>query len=138
MIRHLAAASAPATFAVVIFLMVVGICALITGTLIWVFAKTVARNRADRNAPLLSRPARVVAKRTGVRGSNHSSSSSYYATFEFPDGVRAELSMRGDEYGLLAEGDTGTLASQGTLFRGFQRGPAIQDAPGPYPYPPQA
>ena len=32
-----------------------------------------------------------------------------------------ELSMTGNEYGLLAEGDTGKLSFQGTRYLGFER-----------------
>lgn len=45
----------------------------------------------------------------------------HYVTFEFDDGSRERFSVRGDQYGLLAEGDAGTLQSQGTRFKGFDR-----------------
>ena len=45
----------------------------------------------------------------------------YYVTFQVESGDRMELSVRGKEYGLLAEGDYGRLTFQGTRYLGFQR-----------------
>ena len=50
-----------------------------------------------------------------------SASTSYYATFEVESGDRIELPLSGSEYGMLAEGDRGTLSFQGTRFLGFER-----------------
>ena len=50
-----------------------------------------------------------------------STSTSYYVTFQVESGDRMELSVRGKEYGLLAEGDYGRLTFQGTRYLGFQR-----------------
>jgi hypothetical protein len=77
------------------------------------------RNRAS---PLLSREAQIVGKRQNVRGgSETSTTTSYYLTFEFTDGSRKEFGVTGEEYGLLAEGDRGMLQSQGTWYKGFNR-----------------
>ncbi len=99
-------------------------------------------DRLDRALAFLAafsrRPATVVTKRMGLTGSgNSAATSNYYATFEFPDRSREEFTLRGPDYGLLAEGDEGTLTTQGTRFHGFQRGAVIQDsaAPGPQPFP---
>ncbi|MFB9328531.1 DUF2500 domain-containing protein [Paenibacillus aurantiacus] len=72
---------------------------------------------------LVERPARVVSKRTEVWGGSGemSASTNYYVTFEFQDGARVELPMKGTEYGLLAEGDSGVLTHQGTRYKGFRR-----------------
>ena len=59
-----------------------------------------------------------------------STSTSYYATFQFDSGDRLELHVSGPDYGLLAEGDTGDLTFQGTRYLGFDRraaGPAPED-----------
>jgi hypothetical protein len=48
-------------------------------------------------------------------------STSYYATFEVESGDRMELSVDGRAYGLLAQGDIGSLTFQGTRYLGFQR-----------------
>ena len=58
---------------------------------------------------------------TGAHGFHSSSSTSYYVTFEVESGDRMELSVSGSEYGMLAEGDTGTLKFQGTRYLGFER-----------------
>lgn len=79
--------------------------------------------------------ARVVAKRTevshhqhpnngdmsGSHGYSTTSSTSYYVTFEVDSGDRIEFSMSGSEYGMLIEGDAGTLNFQGTRYLGFER-----------------
>lgn len=51
----------------------------------------------------------------------------YFATFEFPDGSREEFRLQGEAYGLLSEGDSGLLRTQGTWFQGFDRNSQIQD-----------
>ena len=45
----------------------------------------------------------------------------YYVTFEVDSGDRIEFSMSGSEYGMLIEGDAGTLNFQGTRYLGFER-----------------
>lgn len=42
-------------------------------------------------------------------------------TFEFENNERLELKVPGKEYGLMVEGDTGTLSFQGTRFISFIR-----------------
>ena len=42
-------------------------------------------------------------------------------TFQVDSGDRMELSVTGQEFGLIAEGDTGKLTFQGTRFLGFER-----------------
>ena len=82
---------------------------------------------ADNNSkPVLSEPARLVAKREETSGSVNTNSGGsvstwYYATFEVASSERLEFSIRGGEYGMLAEGDEGTLTYQGTRYKGFQR-----------------
>ena len=46
----------------------------------------------------------------------------YFVTFEMKSGERVEFGLDGRDYGLLAEGDEGTLDYQGTRYLGFQRG----------------
>lgn len=78
------------------------------------------RNRAS---PLLAREASIIAKRQHISGGglDSSASTTYYVTFEFASGTREEFNVRDRDYGLLAEGDRGTLHSQGTWYKGFQR-----------------
>jgi hypothetical protein len=84
---------------------------------------------ADNNSkPVLSERAKIVAKRLQTSGHVNSNSGGsvstwYYATFELPSGDRQEFTIGGKEYGMLAEGDEGTLTYQGTRYHGFERGP---------------
>jgi hypothetical protein len=81
-----------------------------------------AENRHNAAQPLVEREAFVVSRRQQVRG--HKATRTYYfVTFQFRDGSREELEMEGPQYGLLAEGDTGVLHTQGTWFKGFARAP---------------
>ena len=45
----------------------------------------------------------------------------YYATFQFSDGNREELVLPGEDFGLLAEGDEGTLTRLGGRYVHFER-----------------
>lgn len=84
------------------------------------------RNNAS---PILTVECTVVAKRTNVNHNHHpgndtvmsTTSTDYYATFQVESGDRMELSVSGQEYGLLAEGDRGKLTFQGTRYKGFVR-----------------
>ena len=77
----------------------------------------------NNHSPRLNVSARVVAKRTEVSHHQHpnTSSTSYDVTFEADSGDRIEFSMSGSEYGMLIEGDAGTLNFQGTRYLGFER-----------------
>lgn len=91
--------------------------------------RTWSKNNAS---PRLTVSAQVVTKRTSVSHHHHhnggegmdhmSSSTHYYATFQVESGDRMELSVSGPEYGMLAEGDRGSLTFQGTRYLSFQRG----------------
>ncbi len=79
----------------------------------------------NNRSPILTVPAKVVTKRTNIRGggSNNTggASTSYYVTFEEQNGERHELKMNGYDYGLLVEGDLGILTYQGTRYHSFNR-----------------
>lgn len=86
----------------------------------------------NNNSPILTVAAVVVAKRIAVsrhhhhHGNNtsmshHSSHTTYFATFEVESGDRMELKVPDKEYGLLADGDKGSLTFQGTRYKGFER-----------------
>lgn len=129
----------PKAFAIFFFLML-GIIACVFIAVLSAIVRQSSRNRAVQRAnaasPQLNRPARVVSKRAGVTGNENSTRTSYFATFEFPGGAREEFPLEGQQYGLLSEGDTGTLTSQGTWFQSFTRtgplgsGGTIQDRSG--------
>ena len=90
----------------------------------------------NNNSPVLTVDAKVVTKRMAVnkqlhQGHNHhgqgtimhhhSSSTTYFATFEVDSGDRMELKVPDKEYGMLADGDAGKLTFQGTRYKGFER-----------------
>lgn len=72
--------------------------------------------------PEVQRAGRVVAKRQNTSGMSGSVSTSYYVTFEFAGAEREEFNISGTKYGLIAEGDTGTVTSRGGRFISFERG----------------
>ena len=92
-------------------------------TFFFVIGKNIRENVKNNHSPRLTIDARVVTKRmqNGYYDGNHRHMSQYYATFEVESGDRMELSMTGEEYGLLAEGDIGKLSFQGTRYLGFVR-----------------
>lgn len=64
--------------------------------------------------------ARIISKRTHVSG-NEVTRTSYYITFELQDGQRLEVPVKGEVFGILAEGDRGSLVHKGTRFIDFKR-----------------
>jgi hypothetical protein len=100
---------------------------LVIGGIIFAVVKGIGTWAWNNEQPVQTVSARVVSKRTNTRGmgstmNNGSSvSTSYYVTFEQESGERLEFGLSGREYGLLAEGDAGTLTSQGTRYKGFAR-----------------
>lgn len=109
-------------FIIVIFVAVVGmfVVTAVRGAATW------SKNNAS---PRLTVSARVVTKRTSVTSRRHlddgighsTASTHYYATFQVESGDRMEFAVSGPEYGLLAEGDQGTLTFQGTRYLSFER-----------------
>jgi hypothetical protein len=96
---------------------------LIIGVFLFILVKGISTWMSNNAAEVRTDVCRVVAKRTRVSGGagDSSASTSYYITFEFEDGQRMELSVRGSEYGMIAEGDTGEVTYQGTRYHQFQR-----------------
>ncbi len=104
--------------------------AIIIIGIIYSFVTMANQGIKNSQSPVLSVDAKVVAKRTNTTthmdnmndGINTSSSSTwYYATFEVESGDRMEFSIKGNDYGMLAEGDKGKLTFQGTRYLGFER-----------------
>ncbi|MDW0117272.1 DUF2500 domain-containing protein [Sporosarcina thermotolerans] len=97
--------------------------ALVIGFFIVVIVKSIGQWSKNNNSPRLTVPAHVVTKRAHTSGGSGDSSAStwYYATFQVESGDRMELSVSAKEYGMLAEGDIGMLAFQGTRYLGFER-----------------
>jgi len=95
---------------------------IVFGGIAFVIGSAIFRAISNSQQPLLTRRARIVGRRQRTsHGANHHHHTAYFVTFEFVDGSREEFSMRGDQYAMLAEGDIGTLQSQGTWFKGFDR-----------------
>ena len=100
---------------------------LVIGVFVFVIVKGVGQWSKNNNSPRLTVAARVVDKRNHVSGGynhgthTHSSSSSYFVTFEVESGDRMELRVPGAEFGLIVVGDEGALSFQGTRFLGFER-----------------
>ena len=104
--------------------------AFVIGMMIAMFVHIVKEKRKNDASPRLSVPATVVTKRTNVshrhhRGANDMdycpTDTTYYVTFQVESGDRMELRMTGRDYGMLFEGDHGTLHFQGTRYLGFDR-----------------
>ena len=103
------------------------ITAIVVATFVVIFVKGIREWNHNNHSPVLTVPAKVVAKREH-RSHNSAAgddivhtSTSYYATFEVESGDRMELCVSGQEYGMLAEGDCGRLTFQGTRYLGFAR-----------------
>lgn len=100
---------------------------LVFGMVIAGLVRSISQWHKNENSPRLTVEATVVTKRTAHRRTmsdkHHSSRSytNYYATFQFPSGDRLELELKGQEYGLIVEGDKGKLTFQGTRYLGFER-----------------
>ena len=99
---------------------------LVVGGVILTVVKGIGTWNKNNASPRLTVSAEVVTKRTQVSHHHHQdsmlhTSTSYYATFQVESGDRMEFSVSGSEYGMLAEGDQGSLTFQGTRYLGFER-----------------
>lgn len=113
----------------IFFVVLVGIVALSAGK------ELLAWSRNNRR-PVLTVPARIVAKRSEVRQRSQEESNEartrtttyYYLTFELENGERIEFRVGGTEYGVSAEHDYGSLTFQGTRYHAFKREPRYSAA----------
>lgn len=106
----------------IFFLIFIAFFALFFWVVFMAISHQMRINARNRTSALLNREAVIVGKRQNVSGGSETSTTTfYYLTFEFTDGSREEFGVTGEEYGLLAEGDRGTLQSQGTWYKGFNR-----------------
>lgn len=99
---------------------------LVLGVIIAVIVKSLITWHKNNNSPRLIVNAEIVTKRMSVSHNMHGneahvSHTGYYVTFQVESGDRMELSVSGQEYGMLAEGDRGRLTFQGTRYLGFER-----------------
>ncbi|WP_353617143.1 DUF2500 domain-containing protein [Bacillus sp. E(2018)] len=85
--------------------------------------KGISQWNSNNKQPVLSVAAEMVTKRSKVSGGSNDSSAStwYFVTFEVESGDRMEFHVKAQEYGMLVEGDRGTLTFQGTRYLGFER-----------------
>lgn len=105
------------------------IFAIVIGSFIYVIIKGAKTSRYNNAQPVLTVWAKAVSKRTDITNhsynnnnmNNYSSSTRYYVTFEVESKDRMELTVSGEEFGMLSEGDTGKLTFQGTRYKGFER-----------------
>jgi len=129
-------AGAMGVFMVVFFALFLAVI----GLFIWRVA-SVGRARAQAAAaPEVQAQARVVDKRVEMLGPGNAGQSAlgsknivripmgddsawqlYKVTFEQPGGERFELSVPADQYGLIAEGDSGTVTMKGPDLLSFNR-----------------
>ena len=104
---------------------------VVFGIIIFSIIQGISTWHKNNNSPRLTVPAVIVAKRTdvshhqhanagdmsGAHGFHTTSSTTYYVTFQGPDGAPSfRLGI-----GMLAEGDTGRLTFQGTRYLSFER-----------------
>lgn len=105
---------------------------LILGVIIVMLVKGLGEWNRNNHSPRLTVDATVVTKRTNVSHHrhggvgevghvHHTTSTTYYVTFQVESGDRMELHVTGYEYGMLVEGDRGRLSFQGTRYLGFER-----------------
>lgn len=103
---------------------------LVFGLIIFSIIKSISVSMHNNKQPIIPVEAKIVTKRYDVSHRrhhhadnmhHHSSSTSYYVTFEMANGERMELKVPSNEFGMLVEGDTGTLQFQGTRFISFER-----------------
>lgn len=100
--------------------------ALIIGIIVIVAVGIAAYYLYNLAQETVTRKGKVVTKRTAVTqaAGQHPAQTSYYCTFEFEDGQRAEYNVGARQYGLIAEGDRGELDTKGALFWDFRRATA--------------
>lgn len=103
---------------------------LVIGSFVVMAVKGLSTWNKNNNSPRLAVSAVVVTKRSDVSYHHHAnvnqtahfdSTTTYYVTFQVESGDRMEFSVSGREYGMLVEGDQGTLSFQGTRYLSFQR-----------------
>lgn len=104
---------------------------LVIGMFVVTAVKGISQWNKNNHSPRLTVPATIVAKRTNVSHHHHNNgtgmhhtthSTTYYVTFQVESGDRMELPVAGHEYGMLIEGDRGSLTFQGTRYLGFDTG----------------
>lgn len=102
---------------------------------VFVIVNGIAEWNRNNHSPRLTIHAVVISKRTkvthnhhaamgdstGAHGYHSTASTFYYITFQSDSGDRMELRVKSGDYGMIAQGDEGSLTFQGTRFLNFQR-----------------
>ncbi len=116
-------------FFIVPFIIAFG-CILIFALILSQIVRNAKQNRINNNSPVLSVEAKIVTKRSDIRGHHRDAindmnygtyATTYYVTFEVASGDRMEFKVSDSEYGLLVENDFGSLTFQGTRYISFER-----------------
>ncbi|QAY65513.1 DUF2500 domain-containing protein [Paenibacillus protaetiae] len=96
---------------------------LVIGTIIFALVRGIGTWASNNAANVETQNCKVVSKRTEVRGDhdNFRANTNYYVTFELYNGTRVELPVSGPDFGVMVEGDYGTVTYQGTRFKQFTR-----------------
>ncbi|SHI53941.1 Protein of unknown function [Geosporobacter subterraneus DSM 17957] len=105
------------------------------GMIVFTVIRGIKEWHNNNQQPVLSVPAVVVTKRSHTSRSahnhgdhtHHSTSTTYYTTFEVESGDRMEFRVSAQEYGMLAEGDVGKLTFQGSRYHSFDRKKSSQE-----------
>ncbi len=116
----------------IVLALVVAVIIIIFAIIIIQAARGGAQWNRNNHSPLLTVHAKVVTKRADVthhhhanannNGMSHTTSSTiYFVTFQVDSGDRMELVVPDGEYGMLVEGDEGSLTFQGTRYKAFAR-----------------
>ncbi|KLU61546.1 hypothetical protein CEB3_c22260 [Peptococcaceae bacterium CEB3] len=119
----------PSLFPVFFFL----IFALVIGTILFSLVKGIRTWNYNNSQPILTVPAKVVARRADVSssmndvaGSNgmqhqYHTHTTHFLTFEVESGDRMEFQVNDNDFGMIVEGDVGKVTFQGTRYLGFAR-----------------
>ncbi|WMJ78524.1 MULTISPECIES: DUF2500 domain-containing protein [unclassified Sedimentibacter] len=102
------------------------------GYIVYTIIKNIQTNMHNNKQPIIPVEAKIISKRYDVTSRHrhrtdnmnmnlHTSRTLYYVTFELTNGERMEFQVPSGEFGMLAEGDVGTLNFQGTRFISFTR-----------------
>ncbi len=100
------------------------------GYIVYTIIKNIQTNMHNNKQPIIPVEAKITSKRYDVTRRPHhrtddmhyhTSRTLYYVTFELTNGERMEFQVPSGEFGMLAEGDVGTLNFQGTRFISFTR-----------------
>lgn len=109
-------------------LLVIIIFGFVIGMFVVTFLRIATETRQNNASPRLEVEALITGKRTN--STHHSdpnnlamshTDTTYFVTFQVASGDRMEFHVRGQEYGMMAEGDRGILRFQGTRFLEFER-----------------